>query len=105
MYMHVCACMSDTLVFMYTSMCVYMRACMSMGIVFMYMWVCLCVFLHLCSVCVCGYMFICVHMCICIFWPCYEAWGILAPQPGMKHMPPEVEAQSPNHWTTREFPA
>ena len=30
--------------------------------------------------------------------------GILIPQPGFKHMPPIVEGQSPNHWTTNEFP-
>ena len=32
------------------------------------------------------------------------ACGILVPQPGTKSRPPAVEAQSPNHWTTREFP-
>ena len=30
------------------------------------------------------------------------AGGILVPQPGIKLMPPTVEAQSHNHWTTRE---
>ena len=29
---------------------------------------------------------------------------ILVPQPGMEPVPPAVEARSPNHWTTREFP-
>ena len=32
------------------------------------------------------------------------AFGILAPQPGMEPVLPAVEAQSPNHWTAREFP-
>ena len=30
--------------------------------------------------------------------------GILVPQPGIEPMPPEVEAQSPKHWISREFP-
>ena len=30
------------------------------------------------------------------------ACGILVPQPGIKPMPPALEAQSLNHWTTRE---
>ena len=38
------------------------------------------------------------------FWPRSTACGILVPRPGMEPMPPAVEAQSPNHWTTREFP-
>ena len=32
------------------------------------------------------------------------ASGILVPQPGIEPMPPEVEAQSLNHWTAREIP-
>ena len=31
------------------------------------------------------------------------AYRILVPQPETELMPPETEAQSPNHWTTREF--
>ena len=31
-------------------------------------------------------------------------YGILVPQPGIEPVPPEVEAQCPNHWTTREIP-
>ena len=38
------------------------------------------------------------------FWPHWAACGLLAPRPGIKPRPPAVEAQSPNHWTTREFP-
>ena len=30
--------------------------------------------------------------------------GILVPQWGLKPRPPALEAQSPNHWTAREFP-
>ena len=29
---------------------------------------------------------------------------LLISRPGIKPKPPAVEAQSPNHWTTREFP-
>ena len=37
------------------------------------------------------------------FWPCV-ACGILVPRPGIKPIPPAVEVQSLNHWTTREVP-
>ena len=30
-------------------------------------------------------------------------WGILAPQSGVKPVPPAVKVCSPNHWTTREI--
>ena len=36
------------------------------------------------------------------FWPYCTACGILVPQPGTEPVPPAVEAQSLNHWTTRE---
>ena len=39
-----------------------------------------------------------------LFWPCHTACGILVPQPGIKPMPPAVEAWSRNHWTTGEVP-
>ena len=43
--------------------------------------------------------------CLCFFfWPCQMACRILIPQPGIEPMLPAVEAQSPNHWTTREVP-
>ena len=32
------------------------------------------------------------------------AYGILIPQPGIEPMRPAMEAQTPNHWTTREVP-
>ena len=38
------------------------------------------------------------------FWPCHMAFGITAPRPGIEPEPPTLEVQSPNHWTTREFP-
>ena len=38
------------------------------------------------------------------FWPCHVACGILFPRPGIEPVPPAVEAQSLNHWTTREVP-
>ena len=34
----------------------------------------------------------------------HVACGILVPWPGIKPMLPAVEAQSPNHWTAKEFP-
>ena len=34
----------------------------------------------------------------------WEACGILVSPPGAKPEPLAVKAQSPNHWTTREFP-
>ena len=36
------------------------------------------------------------------FWPCHVACGILVSQPGIEIVPPALEAQSLNHWTTRE---
>ena len=41
---------------------------------------------------------------VCLFCSCPAACGILVPQPGIQPVPPAVEAQSPNPWTTREFP-
>ena len=39
------------------------------------------------------------------FWLCHVVvCSILLPWPRIKSRPPIVEAQSPNHWTTREFP-
>ena len=35
---------------------------------------------------------------------CHEAYGVLVPQPDIKHVSPTLEAQSLNHWTTREVP-
>ena len=43
-----------------------------------------------------------IQFIIIIFWPLYIACEILFPWPGIKPMSPTVEAQSPNHWTTRE---
>ena len=42
---------------------------------------------------------------VCLFfWPHHATCRILVPRPGMESGPPAVEARSPNHWTTREFP-
>ena len=38
------------------------------------------------------------------FWPHCVARRILVPWPGIKPVPPAVEVQSLNHWTTREVP-
>ena len=32
------------------------------------------------------------------------AYGILVPQPGIEPVPPALEAQRVNHWTTRDVP-
>ena len=37
------------------------------------------------------------------FWLRLAACGILVPRPGIEPVPSTVRAQSPNHWTTREF--
>ena len=39
-----------------------------------------------------------------IFWPYRGACGIFVPPPGIEPVPPTVEAQSFNRWTTRESP-
>ena len=36
------------------------------------------------------------------FWPHLAACKILVPWPGIKPVPPAVETQNHNHWTTRE---
>ena len=36
--------------------------------------------------------------------PSHVACGILVPQPGIEPLLPATEAQSLNHWTTREVP-
>ena len=38
------------------------------------------------------------------FWLHHTACRIIAPQPGTEPGPLAVRLQSPNHWTTREFP-
>ena len=40
----------------------------------------------------------------CFFLPHLTVCDNLAPQPGIKPTPPALEAQSLNHWTTREVP-
>ena len=41
---------------------------------------------------------------IFIFWPHLAACGIFVPQLGVEPAPLAVKTQSPNHWTSREFP-
>ena len=38
-------------------------------------------------------------------WQYCSACGILVPRAGIKQSPAAVRGQSPNHWTTREFPS
>ena len=38
------------------------------------------------------------------FWPCHAALGNLSSPTRIEPGPLGVEAQSPNHWTAREFP-
>ena len=38
------------------------------------------------------------------FWSYYVTCGTLVPWPGIKPVSPAVDAQSPNHWPTREVP-
>jgi len=38
------------------------------------------------------------------FWLCSAACGILASRSGIEPMPLALKVQSPNHWSTREFP-
>ena len=33
----------------------------------------------------------------------YVAYEILVPRPGIEAGPPAAKAQSPNHWTSRQF--
>ena len=37
-------------------------------------------------------------------WPHRTSCGLLVPPPGIEPTPPALEAQSLNHWTTREAP-
>ena len=43
---------------------------------------------------------VCVCVCVCVAVPC--SMRILVPQPGIDPVPPALEAQSLNHWTTGE---
>ena len=51
---------------------------------------------------------VCVCVCVCVslffFVPHRAACRILVPWPGIEPVPAAVEAQSRNHWTTREVP-
>ena len=43
-----------------------------------------------------------IYLLLLFFWSRQAAGGILVPRPGIEPAPPAVEAQSLNHWTTRE---
>ena len=43
----------------------------------------------------------CSFVCVCV---CVTLSSLQNPQSGIELMPPAIEVQSPNHWTTREFP-
>ena len=47
---------------------------------------------------------VCVCVCVCVGGTVPLACGALVPQPGIKLRPLAMKAQSPNHWSTREFP-
>ena len=51
-----------------------------------------------------GYCEIIIGLTLFFFFFGHMACGILVPRPGIETRPPEAEARSPNHWTTREFP-
>ena len=38
------------------------------------------------------------------FWLCHLTCRVIVPWPGFEPWPKAVKAQSPNHWTAREFP-
>ena len=42
------------------------------------------------------------NSCFCVCWLCCVACGILVPWPGIKPVPPTVEAESLNHWIARD---
>ena len=54
------------------------------------------------SSCYCQYVF--SFMTFFFFFGRHMSFRTLVPPPGIEQVPPTVEAQSPNHWTAREFP-
>lgn len=52
------------------------------------------------SIHICFYFFIIIFS----FWPQCTAYGIFVPQLGLEPMSLALRVQSPNHWTTRDFP-
>ena len=50
------------------------------------------------------YRFLCEHIFVLFLLFFFFALVILVPQPGIELGPTAGEAQSPNYWTTREFP-
>ena len=60
-------------------------------------------FIHVIACIRISFLFIFIYLFIYLFWPRHTACGILVPRPGIE--PSAVKVQSPNHWTTREFPS
>ena len=50
------------------------------------------------------FVFVCVCVCVFVCGLCCQACGALVLWPGIKLGPLAVRVQSPNQWTTREFP-
>ena len=46
-------------------------------------------------------LFFFLFLVLFVFWLRQVECGILIPHPGMEPVAPAMEAQSPNHWTTR----
>ena len=53
------------------------------------------------------FCFVCFLFCFgfCFVFCHHAACGILVPWPGIEPLPWQWKTQSPNHWTTREFPS
>ena len=49
------------------------------------------------------FLYVSITLAFFFFWR-RAAWEIFVPPPRMEPVRPVVEAQSPNHWTAREFP-
>ena len=47
---------------------------------------------------------VCYHGFFFFFWPHFLTCKILVPRPGIGLQAPTMNALSPNHWMTREFP-
>lgn len=46
----------------------------------------------------------CFYFLYFLLWPRHTAYRILLPRPGIDPVPPAVEVQSLNHWTSKEVP-
>lgn len=48
-------------------------------------------------------LFLLFYLLFKYFWPFHVAYGVLAPRPGVKPLPPTLEVWSLNRWTTSDF--